>query len=138
MKKIMFIIMVSLFVFSCGPQNKIAENKENHEIKPTKNEDDEWELDVLDTQYEYFITAVAKPMSMYSESYLKSRNTFLVTEWNSNFFTGKYRNVIESTIEYNPNENYGLKFEYRLYQVFAYVQWKYGVKMNGLSQTEVR
>jgi hypothetical protein len=61
-----------------------------------------------------------------------------VTEWNSNFFTGKYRNVIESTIEYNPNENYGLKFEYRLYQVFAYVQWKYGVKMNGLSQTEVR
>lgn len=130
--------MVSLFVFSCGPQKKIAENKENHEIKPTKNEDDEWELDVLDTQYEYFITAVAKPMSMYSESYLKSRNTFLVTEWNSNFFTGKYRNVIESTIEYNPNENYGLKFEYRLYQVFAYVQWKYGVKMNGLSQTEVR
>jgi hypothetical protein len=130
--------MVSLFVFSCGPQNKIAENKENHEIKPTKNEDDEWELDVLDTQYEYFITAVAKPMSMYSESYLKSRNTFLVTDWNSNFFTGKYRNVIESTIEYNPNENYGLKFEYRLYQVFAYVQWKYGVKMNGLSQTEVR
>lgn len=130
--------MVSLFVFSCGPQNKIAENKENHEIKPTKNEDNEWELDVLDTQYEYFITAVAKPMSMYSESYLKSRNTFLVTEWNSNFFTGKYRNVIESTIEYNPNENYGLKFEYRLYQVFAYVQWKYGVKMNGLSQTEVR
>lgn len=130
--------MVSLFVFSCGPQNKIAENKENHEIKPTKNEDDEWELDVLDTQYEYFITAVAKPMSMYSESYLKSRNTFLVTEWNSNFFTGKYRNVIESTIEYNPNENYGLKFEYRLYQVFAYVQWKYGLKMNGLSQTEVR
>ena len=130
--------MVSLFFFSCGPQNKIAENKENHEIKPTKNEDDEWELDVLDTQYEYFITAVAKPMSMYSESYLKSRNTFLVTEWNSIFFTGKYRNVIESTIEYNPNENYGLKFEYRLYQVFAYVQWKYGVKMNGLSQTEVR
>ena len=130
--------MVSLFVFSCGPQNKIAENKENHEIKPTKNEDDEWELDVLDTQYEYFITAVAKPMSMYSESYLKSKNTFLVTDWNSNFFTGKYRNVIESTIEYNPNENYGLKFEYRLYQVFAYVQWKYGVKMNGLSQTEVR
>ena len=92
--------MVSLFVISCEPQNKIAENKENHEIKPTKNEDDEWELDVLDTQYEYFITAVAKPMSMYSESYLKSRNTFLVTEWNSNFFTGKYRNVIESTIEY--------------------------------------
>lgn len=130
--------MISLFVISCAPQNKIADTKENHEIKPTKNDDGEWELDVLDTQYDYFLTAIAKPMSMYSESYLKSRNTFLVTEWNSYYFSGRYRNVIESSIDYNSNENYGIKFEYRLYQVFAYVQWKYGLKMNGLSQSDIR
>ncbi|MGS0748048.1 DUF6146 family protein [Halpernia sp. GG3] len=46
--------------------------------------------------------------------------------------------MIESSIDYDPNENYGLKFEYKLYQVFAYVQWKYHLKLNGLSQTEVR
>lgn len=130
--------MISLFVMSCAPQNKIADTKENHEIKPTKNDDGEWELDVLDTQYDYFLTAIAKPMSMYSENYLKSRNTFLVTEWNSYYFSGRYRNVIESSIDYNSNENYGIKFEYRLYQVFAYVQWKYGLKMNGLSQADIR
>ncbi|WP_246008024.1 DUF6146 family protein [Kaistella jeonii] len=133
-----YLIMISLFVISCAPQNKIADTKENHEIKPTKNDDGEWELDVLDTQYDYFLTAIAKPMSMYSESYLKSRNTFLVTEWNSYYFSGRYRNVIESSIDYNSNENYGIKFEYRLYQVFAYVQWKYGLKMNGLSQSDIR
>lgn len=130
--------MISLVVMSCAPQNKIADTKENHEIKPTKNDDGEWELDVLDTQYDYFLTAIAKPMSMYSENYLKSRNTFLVTEWNSYYFSGRYRNVIESSIDYNSNENYGIKFEYRLYQVFAYVQWKYGLKMNGLSQADIR
>ncbi|KIA89980.1 hypothetical protein SAMN05421876_102274 [Kaistella jeonii] len=138
MKKMFYLIMISLFVISCAPQNKIADTKENHEIKPTKNDDGEWELDVLDTQYDYFLTAIAKPMSMYSESYLKSRNTFLVTEWNSYYFSGRYRNVIESSIDYNSNENYGIKFEYRLYQVFAYVQWKYGLKMNGLSQSDIR
>ncbi|MBF8457778.1 hypothetical protein IV494_11365 [Kaistella sp. G5-32] len=138
MKKIIYLIMISLFVMSCAPQNKIADTKENHEIKPTKNDDGEWELDVLDTQYDYFLTAIAKPMSMYSENYLKSRNTFLVTEWNSYYFSGRYRNVIESSIDYNSNENYGIKFEYRLYQVFAYVQWKYGLKMNGLSQADIR
>lgn len=77
-------------------------------------------------------------MDFYTESYLKNRNAFLVSEWNSDYFSGKYRNVIESSIDYNPQENYGLKFEYKLYQVFAFVQWKYGLKLNGLSQTELR
>ena len=138
MKKTILLLLISFLIFSCVPQNKMTETKENHEIKPTKNNDGEWELDVLDTQYDYFLNAVAKPMSMYSESYLKNRNSFLVSEWNSYYFSGKYRNVIESSIDYDRNENYGLKFEYRLYQVFAYVSWKYGLKMNGLSQTDVR
>lgn len=138
MKKIISFLFVCIFILSCTPQNKIANNKENSEIKPAKNDEGEWELDVLDSQYNYFLNAVAKPVSMYTESYLKTRNSFLVTEWNSYYFSGRYRNVIESSIDYDPNENYGLKFEYKLYQVFAYVQWKYGLKMRGLSQTDVR
>ena len=51
-------------------------------MKPEKNDDGEWDLDVIDTQYDYFLNAIAKPMSFYSEEYLKSRNTFLVNEWN--------------------------------------------------------
>lgn len=92
----------------------------------------------MDTQWTFFLNGVAKPMSMYSESYLKNRNAILVTEWNSYYFSGRYRNIIESSIDYNPQEKYGLKFEYKLYQVFAYVQWKYGLKLNGLSMSDVR
>lgn len=138
MKKIVSLILISFFMLSCAPQNKMADNKENHEMKPVKNDEGEWELDVLDSQYNYFLNTIAKPMNMYSETYLKSKNSFLVSEWNSYYFSGRYGNVIESSIDYDPRENYGLKFEYKLYQVFAYVQWKYGLKLNGLSQAEVR
>ncbi len=127
-----------MLALSCSPQNNTANNKENTTIKPEKNEDGEWDIEVLDSQYDYFLNAIAKPMNMYSESYLKNKNTFLVSEWNSYYFSGRYRNVIESSIDYNPQGNYGLKFEYKLYQVFAFVQWKYGLKMNGLSQADVR
>lgn len=106
-------------------------------MKPSKNEDGEWDLTVIDTQFDYFLNAVAKPISQYSESYLKTKNTLLVSEWNSYYSSGKYRNVIESSIDYDPKENYGLKFEYKLYQVFAYVNWKYGLRMNGLSGSDV-
>lgn len=133
MKNIILLIIISLLPFSCVAQTETGNNKEKSEMKPSKNEDGEWDLTVLDTQFDYFLNAVAKPISQYSESYLKTKNTFLVNEWNSYYHSGKYRNIIESSIDYDPKENYGIKFEYKLYQVFAYVSWKYKLRMNGLS-----
>jgi hypothetical protein len=139
MKKLILIIATIFLMISCSSPQKIAKDANNQtSMKPEKNDDGEWDLDVIDTQYDYFLNAIAKPMSFYSEEYLKSRNTFLVNEWNSYYYSGRYRNIIESSIDYDPNEKYGLKFEYKLYQVFAYVQWKYGLKLQGLSMTEVR
>ena len=139
MKKLILIIATIFLIISCSSPQNIAKDASNQTaMKPEKNDDGEWDLDVIDTQYDYFLNAIAKPMSFYSEEYLKSRNTFLVNEWNSYYYSGRYRNIIESSIDYDPNEKYGLKFEYKLYQVFAYVQWKYGLKLQGLSMTEVR
>ncbi|WP_346983818.1 DUF6146 family protein [Chryseobacterium sp. POE27] len=136
MKNIVFLLLVALLPFSCLAQTDSKNDKEKSEMKPSKNEDGEWDLTVIDTQFDYFLNAVAKPISQYSESYLKSRNTLLVSEWNSYYSSGRYRNVIESSIDYDPKEKYGLKFEYKLYQVFAYVNWKYGLRMNGLSESD--
>lgn len=137
MKKLILLLIVSLFTFSCSAQTPSKSDKEEHEMKPSKNEDGEWDLTVIDTQFDYFLNAVAKPVSQYSEPYLKNRNTQLVTEWNSYYSSGRYRNVIESSIDYDPKEKYGLKFEYKLYQVFVYVNWKYGLRMNGLSGSDM-
>ena len=137
MKKFIYLIL-AFSIIACVPQNKPQDSSSNPEISPSKNDDGEWDLQVIDTQYDYFLNAIAKPMNMYSESYLKNKNNFLVNEWNSYYYSGKYRNVIESSIDYDPQENYGLKFEYKLYQVFAYVQWKYGLRMSGLSGADLR
>lgn len=138
MKNIVLIFCIAFIPFGCLSQQNKSKDKEQHEMKPSKNEDGEWDLTVIDTQFDYFLTAIAKPISQYSESFLKTKNTALVNEWNSYYNTGQYRNVIESGIDYNPREHYGIKFEYKLYQVFAYVNWKYGLKMNGLPGSEIR
>ena len=137
MKKLILIFGLLLFTANCSTQN-IPKEGDKVSMRPEKNDDGEWDIEVLDSQWSYFLNAIAKPMNMYSESYLKTKNSFLVSEWNSYYFSGRYRNVIESSIEYTPNENYGILFEYKLYQVFAFVQWKYGLKLNGLSMTDVR
>jgi hypothetical protein len=133
MKNLLLLFIIFLLPLSCTAQTDPKNDKEKSEMKPSKNDDGEWDLTVIDTQFDYFLNAVAKPISQYSESYLKTRNTLLVSEWNSYYSSGKYRNVIESSIDYDPKEKYGLKFEYKLYQVFAYVNWKYGLRiMSGL------
>lgn len=128
-----FWLIIAIFTLvQCAPQSKNKQTS-NTEIKPEKNEEDKWELTVIDPQFDYFMNAHAKPMSYYSEEVLKARNTTMVAEWNSYFLSGRYRNIIESQIDYDPRENYGLEFEYKLYNVFAYVSWRYGLKLAGLS-----
>ena len=134
-----FLVLISFLLFShCASQNSAAKPTESASMKPEKNDDGEWDLIVIDSQYDYFLKSMAKSINMYSETQLKAKNAFLVSEWNSYYFSGRYRNVIESSIDYDPQENYGLKFEYKLYQVFAYVQWKYGLRMNGLSGSDIQ
>lgn len=136
MKNLILILFLILVPFSSFAQTTPKNEKEESAMKPEKNDDGEWELTVIDTQFDYFLNAIAKPINQYSESFLKSRNTMLVTEWNSYYSSGRYRNVIESSIDYDSREKYGIKFEYKLYQVFAYVNWKYKLKMNGLSASD--
>ncbi|MDO5608051.1 MAG: DUF6146 family protein [Capnocytophaga sp.] len=129
-----WILVAFIFAMaSCGVSKEVSPTADANAIKPEKNEEGEWDLDVLDPQYNYFLNAVARPMNAYTESGLKIRNQTLVNEWNSYFYSGRYPNIIGSSIDYNANENYGLKFEYKLYQVFAYVRWQYGLRLAGLS-----
>ncbi|KQR95431.1 hypothetical protein ASG01_06190 [Chryseobacterium sp. Leaf180] len=138
MKKLIIILLAFMFV-GVNAQNKKTPAKDKEEepaLKPEKNDDGEYDLIVIDTQFDYFLNAIARPKSQYTESYLKNRNTFLVSEWNSYFTSGRYRNVIESRIDYDPQEKYGLNFEYKLYQVFAYVNWRYKLRMSGLGGSD--
>ncbi|MBW8358614.1 MAG: hypothetical protein K0M63_02290 [Weeksellaceae bacterium] len=132
MKKLILFLIFATLTLNCASQQPPAE-KDSGVLKPEKNDDGEWDLIVIDTEYDYFLNAIAKPKSMYTESVLKSRNISLVEQWNSYYRTGRYRNILESDIDYDSNENYGLTFEYKLYQVFAYVNWKYKVRFLGLS-----
>ncbi len=139
MKNSLFITALLLLSQSCTTlKNAANKDKQTTAIQAQQNEDGEYDLEVIDTRFTYFINAIARPMSTYTEQYLKSRNQFLVSEWNSLYFSGRYRNIIESSIDYDPNINYGLKYEYKLYQVFAFVGWKYGLKLNGISRADIR
>ena len=138
MKKSLLLFSFMIFVSSCAPQSKPVKNGEKTSMKPQVDDDGEYDLVVFDSQYDYYLSAIARPMNFYTEDYLRMKNRFLVNEWNNLYSSNKHPNVIESSIDYDPTINYGLKYEYKLYQVFTYVYWKYGLKLNGISRGDIR
>lgn len=134
MKNLIILAIISAFIWSCATSKKPQAEDQKPSIATQKKTDsaDEWEITVFDAEYETFVASRAQPRSMFTESSLKSRNTILVTEWNSRFYSGTNRNFYEVAIDYDPKENYGFEFEYRMYQFFAYCNWKYGIRFNGL------
>ena len=134
MRNLVVILIISAFIWSCANTSKPLDENQKPPLATQKKTDsaDEWEITVFDTEYESFVASRAQPKSMFTESSLKSRNTILVTEWNSRFYSGANPNFYEVAIDYNPKENYGFDFEYRLYQFFAYCNWKYRIRFTGL------
>jgi len=139
--KNIFVFLFFLFIFSYTTAQKDDKKSDTSvsrkEKKIEEENDEEWEVVVFDGQYESFISSRALPRNQYSESTLKMRNQQLVQEWNSRVISSNYnRDIYESQIEYDSNEKYGFEFEYRLYQFFAFVSWKFGEKFIGLSQRD--
>ncbi len=134
MKNLIIILIISGFIWSCtsNPKHLPEDSKPGLSAQKKADSAGEWEITVFDTDYETFVATRAQPKSMFTESGLKSRNQLLVTEWNNRFFSGINPNFYEVAIDYDVNEKYGFDFEYRLYQFFAYCNWKYGVRFNGL------
>lgn len=132
MKKYVVTILIFLGAFCNAQTDSLQRKAASTESK------DEYEIVVFDAQYETFLASRATPISQFSEEILKSRNQFLVQEWNGRVLQpNRNRDIYEMAIDYDSKEKYGLKFEYRLYQFFAFVSWKFGEKFTGLRNVDV-
>jgi len=52
-----------------------------------------------------------------------------VANWNDYYRTGKHSQVIDSNINYQPNLDYGIEVNRKLYWYFKYVQEEYKIRL---------
>lgn len=130
MKNIFYIIICCQFLMNCA--TNIPTTKEENTLSFEKNDEDEYDLMVMDPQYDIFLKTIARPENFYSEEFYKNRNRIYVNEWNlrnsqpfnydPNFYTLR--------IDYDSNVDYGINLEYKLYNFFEFLKWKYKVDLN--------
>lgn len=114
---------------SCSTQNQSSNIAQNITFE---QDEEEYDLIVSDPDYEIYLKTIAQPMNHYSESFYLSKNQFYVIEWNLRHNNPlRYNpNIYTSYISYDPNIEYGLNFEFKLYNFFKFVEWKYKISLD--------
>lgn len=127
-----YLIIFSLLIISCGSYP----TKNNSEIKEQPvviaNEALEYELIIIDQGFTTYLNSEARPKEYFSKNYLMNKNRVYVNIWNGRVRNSQRYNpsIYENIIDYEPNVDYGLEVNYKLYWYFKFAEQKYKMKLN--------
>ncbi len=124
-RAIRYIFLIVIFLYGCAVQQNYAPRVVGDNVV-LQDEEEEYELIILDNGfYSWFVTN-SRPVSFYSLSYYEAKNQRYVTAWNSLYYQYGGRGPFENQINYDFGTNYGLKLNYQLFWYFKYIESLYG------------
>ncbi|SFC68065.1 hypothetical protein INR75_13530 [Zunongwangia sp. SCSIO 43204] len=136
MKNLLYILLMVLFVYSCGlTKNNGRSGKNNATENDTvriANDSLEYEIIIIEPGFNLFINSIARPEGYYSQSYLENKNQILVNDYNNRVRQPmRYNtNLYVQEINYNPQIDYGYEVNYLLYNYFVYISRQYNQRFS--------
>ncbi len=129
-----FIVLIILSLAGCaykGPANHTPVSKQ---IVQKQENKEEYEITIIDPNFDRWFLAHAKPVEFYQEGYYRTKNISYVSAWNAKVsqrgLYGSRNYPFEEMINYNPSEDYGIDVNYRLFWYFKYIEDVYGRRYN--------
>jgi len=129
MKKYLFLILAAVVLAACGTKKDVVAKGVKEKVEIASADDStKYELIVMDPGFESFLVSQPYPKNYYSNNYYHNWNIQYVTEWNYRHDNpDRYGDFYETRIEYDPNIDYGIDLNYRLYQYFQFIRKEYGI-----------
>ncbi len=138
MKKIMYILIVSVLIISCKTP-KTASSKTDERLESLKSNDTvkivndkvEYEIIIIEPGFNFWLASRAQRRGFYSQQFMENRNWLYVMEWNQRVLQPqKYRtDLYELQIDYQQDVDYGYEVNYMLYNYFIYFQLTYNQRL---------
>ncbi|QTV05619.1 DUF6146 family protein [Faecalibacter bovis] len=126
------ILILSIFITSCTT-NSVSNNNATTGNKLTfePNDNGEYDIIVFDPQYDIFLKSIARPKTYNTYEFYKSKNRMYTSIWNQRHMMPSVydQNLYAVSIDLDSNVDYGLDFEYKLFNFFQFIEWKYKVRL---------
>lgn len=125
--KIVFGLFFAVFLqFACTSSNRMLVVPDNNLIDLSQNED-KYELIVLDPGFDTWFITTWSPAKDRSVEYYSNWNNQYVIAWNNKAMHAHTSQLFNNTIQYNPQIDYGIEVERKLYYYFRWVDTKLGI-----------
>ena len=136
MKNLVYIGILFIVIFGCtATKNNNAKTfkqddkaVQNDTVR-IANDELEYEVIIIDSGFNSWFYSYAKPRDYYSQQYLEARNRTWVIEWNARANRGD--RLIDMSIDYQNNIDYGYEVNYMLYNYLTYFQLTNNIKLGG-------
>jgi len=140
MKKIIYIVLISIFTFNCNT-SKTTTSKKDERLESLKqndtvkiaNEDIEYEIMIIEPGFNFWLASTARRRGYYTQQFLENKNIFYVAEWNQRVLQPQRysSSLYELQIDYQQGIDYGYEVNYVLYNYFIYFQLTYKQRLGG-------
>ena len=120
--------LILFLVFSTSV-NTMAQKTEVQDTIRITNHEIEYEIIILETGFDSWLTTNARPIHYYSEQFLKAKNRVYVANWNSRVLGSFNRALYNFQIDYDYGIDYGIEVNYTLYNYFLFFEQKYNQKL---------
>jgi len=127
MKRIFILGMLALAVWACSAVKETS--KKSSILTKSPGDSTEYELIIIDIRFDTWYQYNYTPAKDYSNEYYRSRNLVAVTNWNDYYPRGRYHRVIDCRIDYQPNIDYGIEVNRKLFWYFKYIQSEDGIRL---------
>ena len=137
MKQIFLLFCCCVLFCSCDTSKKSqmldSTSIASQDTIRIKNSDADFELVILDSHFNSWFIAHARPRTSYTQNLLEARNQVWVSEWNNRVLQPqRYGTIYDIPINYNSTTDYGFEVNYMLYNYLTYFQIKYDQKLGGV------
>ena len=138
MKKLIYTLLISVFIFNCNTSKTTASKKDERlanakqsDTVTIANDELEYEIIIIEPGFNFWLASRARPEGFYSLQYLENRNYIYVTEWNQRVLQPQRvdPSLYEMQIDYQPGIDYGYEVNYKLYNYFIYFQLTYNQRL---------
>ncbi|WP_439181942.1 DUF6146 family protein [Carboxylicivirga taeanensis] len=129
MKTIIIGALLLVMMAACHTNKPVSSpDAPNQEISVESVDSTEYDLIVFDPGYELFLQTQPYSKEFYSNEYYQQWNYRYSVEWNIRHSNPlRYGDFYETAIPYDLSVDYGLDFNYKLYQYFQFIEQEYGI-----------
>jgi hypothetical protein len=127
MKPAFFLGMITLLIWSCSPVKNVS--KSSAVLTPNIKDSTEYELVIIDNHFDQWYQLNYSEAKDRTDEYYHSKNLVAVYNWNDYYQRGKDIEVIDSYINYQPQIDYGIEVNRKLFWYFKYAEDYYGIRL---------